>query len=84
MPHLIPTNPTLPMLRKRTLPAVDLQLTAVRQRRATLVAMLASHTDPKDIAATNEYIASADSYIEGLLENRARIIARNEAKVRTK
>jgi hypothetical protein len=72
------------MLRKRTLPAVDLQLTAVRQRRATLVAMLASHTDPKDIAATNEYIASADSYIEGLLENRARIIARNEAKVRTK
>lgn len=68
------------MLRKRTLAAVDLQLNAVRKRRATLVAMLASHTDPKEIAATNEYIASADSYIKGLLENRARIIARNEAK----
>lgn len=70
------------MLRKRTVAAVNLQLTAVRKRRETLVAMLASHTDPKEIAETNEYIAAADLYIAGLLENRDRIVARNIEKLR--
>lgn len=70
------------MLRKRTAAAVNIQMTAARKRRETLVAMLASHTDPKEIAATNEYIAHADSYIAALLENLDRIVARNISKLR--
>jgi hypothetical protein len=70
------------MLRKRTVAAVNLQLDAAIKSRSTLHAMLASHTDPKDIAETKEYIAAKDLYIAALLENRDRIVARNLANFR--
>lgn len=70
------------MTKFRKIHCVNIELRAATKRRSTLVAMLASHTDPKDIAETTALIATTDAYIVELNANADRIVAKNLAGFR--